>query len=175
MPEYEGIVTKIDSKGDVEVLIRPENAGIIGASRLKVCHSASESSGICVKAENDFGAKVGDRVRIRRDAGALLRNLKLLGGLPLLGLLAGISVSVTFNHFLGISVLGQVLLACLGLVLGALAGTFLYRRTSGDLRLVITQVIQEGALAQPLTGEGLSCFESETRACEGCVVRRGTN
>ncbi len=175
MPEYEGIVTKIDSKGGVEVLIRPESAGIIGASGLKVCHSASESSGICVKAENELRAKVGDHVRIRRDAGVLLRNLKLLGGLALLGLLAGISVSVAFNYFQDISVLGEVLLACLGLILGALAGAFLYRRTSGDLRLVITQVIQEGALAQPFTREGLSCLESQTRACEGCALRRGTN
>lgn len=172
MPQYEGFVTKTGRKGEAEVVIQPENARIIGASNLKVCHSASESSSICVKAENSVGAEVGDRVRIRRDGGALIKNAAALVGIPIMGLLVGLSASVILRHPLNISVSGQLFMACAGLLLGLFLGVFLYRRISGDPRLMIIQVIQGGSFTQSLTGEGLPCFQSGTSACEGCVGGR---
>ncbi len=171
MPQYEGFVTKTISGGDAEVVIRPESPGILGAPHANVCHAASDSSSIFVKAENKVGAEAGDRVRIRREPGGLFKNALVLVGVPVLGFLAGLLASIILRYPLNIAVSSQVFMACGGLLLGAFVGTGLYRRFSGDPRLTITRVIQRGGSTPPIPEGNPACFQSGTTACEGCVGR----
>jgi len=171
MPQYEGFVAKTDRKDEAEVVIRPENAGIIGASNLNVCHSASESSSICVNAQNSVGAKPGDRVRIRREGGALFKNVAALVGVPIMGLVMGFLASFILRP----SVVGQVMVVCTGLLLGTCLGVLLYRRISSDPKFMIIQVIEGGSTMESGPVAGLPCFQSGTSGCEGCVGGKGGN
>jgi len=172
MPQYEGFVAKTDRKDETEVVIRPENAGIIGASNLNVCHSASESSSICVNAQNSVGAEPGDHVRIRREGGTtLFKNVAALVGVPITGLLVGLSASIILRP----SVVGQVMVVCMGLLLGTYLGVLLYRRISTDPKFMIIQVIKGGSTMESVPVAGLPCFQSGTSGCEGCVGGKAAN
>lgn len=74
-------------------------------TRLAACGSSCEScSAHCgenkqeyLNIKNDLGLKIGDRVEISTDSGAVLKYISLVYGLPLVFLIAGVLIGMLFN------------------------------------------------------------------------------
>lgn len=142
MPEYDGFVASLIDDTKAEVLIQPEREGIVGAPAVsaKVCHCASSSSQVTMEALNPVQAGVGDRVIVKVEASALIRNLGSLVGLPVLFLVLGWFISL----FLGDTVLLGLPITFLSifcsLPLGVAAGVLLYRHWSRENLPTITSI-----------------------------------
>lgn len=163
MPQYIGIVKGIPGEGEAEVLILPEHPGILGAPNLDVCHHASKGSSVTVMAINRVSAQKDDLISLGRMAGSPLKNAGALLGIPLVGLGLGLLAGVLLWESYDISLLALLLWASVGLFAGAFFGVFLYRRISGDVRLIVNGVIHRGNPLQKVR----SCEEQAT-ACELC-------
>jgi Positive regulator of sigma(E), RseC/MucC len=144
MPEYEGFVASLGEDGRAEVLVQPERACIVGSPEAssKVCHCTSSSSQVTLEALNPLQAAVGDRVAVRVEASALMRNAGALIGIPILALILGWASSLLASdgHLFGVPL--RFLLVFLSLPLGLAAGLVLYRRLSGSNVPVINRIIQ---------------------------------
>jgi len=101
MARYEGLVTKKKNSELVEVIIVPSSKGIPGASETinqQVCHCAADGSQVPTEAINTIGAEVGDWVVIHRDSSALWRNALVIIGIPLLGLIVGLTITYSLTN-----------------------------------------------------------------------------
>lgn len=169
MPQYEGYVNSIHKDGNAEVLILPEGARIPGAPQLNSRHAPSESSRITIQALNRPGAAQGDLVSVRLEAGVLIRNAARLLGIPLLGLTLGIAGGGVLTRTLAIQPQGILLLAAVGLLIGATTGVIAYKRTSPRNKPVITHIIGKGAVDLGALCEFPAGLEgTKGSRCSGC-------
>jgi hypothetical protein len=145
MAQYQGLVSNIYENHRAEVVIVREEAGIVGAPNVNVCHSPTGSSRIRAKALNTAGAKTGDLVSLSRRSGELLKNAGILLGLPFAGLVSGTVCSLLLKVYRNGSWDFAVSMACFGLFLGIAAGVMIHRKTSKDNPLIITRVIKRGS------------------------------
>jgi len=158
MPEYEGFVASLKDDGKAEVMLQPERADIVGAPGLsaKVCHCTSSSSQMIMEALNPLQASVGDRVVLKVEASALIRNVGSLVGLPVLALGLGWVISL----FLGDTVLLglPITFFCIfsSLPLGVGAGVFLYRHWSRENLPTITRITKTRQEMASIFGEAQS-------------------
>ena len=178
MPVYEGCVIRVHGEGLAEVLIQPQEGGIIGAPHVNVCHAASNSSRVTATAVNRAGADAGDRVSLYRSATDVILNLAALAGMPAAGMLLGLLgfVLVTGNfmprHFM------MWVSGILGLLMGIGFGIILYRRMAVQKphALVINRILGKGAAAALDDGPAFanSCSTaSPARGCEACMRKNG--
>jgi hypothetical protein len=145
MPEYEGFVASLGEDGRADVLIQPERSCIVGSPELdsKVCHCTSSGSRVTLEALNPLQAAVGDRVAVRVEASALMRNAGALIGIPILALILGWAASLLApdGHLFGVPL--KFLLVFLSLPVGIAVGIVLYRSLSGRDVPVINRIIQK--------------------------------
>jgi hypothetical protein len=144
MPEYEGFVASLIDDTKAEVLIQPETAGIVGAPALseRLCHCASSSSQVIMEALNPLQAAVGDRVVLKVEASALVRNVGSLVGLPVLFLAFGWVISLLLEDAVLLGFPITFFFIFCSLPLGVAAGVLLYRHWSRENLPTITRITQ---------------------------------
>jgi hypothetical protein len=113
---------------------------------------------------NRADASVGDRVRVASEGWVLAKNAACLLGIPMFGLLSGLTLGILLYrqavfHWIGVGALAMV-----APLLGILLGTRCYRRVSADHHPVVTHILEKevGAACLPSGPEG-------SPICQGCA------
>lgn len=87
MATEQGIVIKADSSGAWVKTVK--SGACAGCTARGACHSSSASGEMEVKAVNEAGAKVGDRIVLSFESASLLKATFLIYVFPILLLIAG--------------------------------------------------------------------------------------
>ena len=170
MPEYQGIIKSILEEGMAEAQIIPQQSGIPGAPGVNVCHCASESSRVSFKAENRAGAGVGDCVQISRNISGIFKNIIILIGIPVLGLVLGLSVVLVLKETLFVTPFYLVVASILGFVYGIGTASVLYRKLSDQSAFVITDILEPCDSIRLQEGKKVSCVQDGPASCEKCII-----
>jgi positive regulator of sigma E activity len=138
----EGMVVKIHEDGRADVRIQEQNAGIIGAPDLNVCHCASPGSIIVTQALNRANALAGDRVCLEQPSWAIMKNVLVLVLVPLLCLLAGIIIGMALYHARFLSASGAIFVPAFIFLLGLGSGLIIYKKNFKHSEQVIIHIIE---------------------------------
>jgi microcompartment protein CcmK/EutM len=171
---YEGFVARLKADGKAEIVISPSKPGIPGAPELteKVCHRATKGSTLRIEALNCVGAGVGDLVLLSRRAGAVMKNVVVLLGMPVAGGISGLVGGLIFFDGLAFRVTATVIAAAFGLLLGLVIGAATYRRMSANDQPVIRRIIRSRT-DTAFGPRGDRSRRRRTVSCEGKSVKEG--
>lgn len=138
----EGVVTQIRPNGTAQVVIQQDPGGCIpGAPGVNHCHCAGCSASITVEALNRADASVGDLVRVSHEPGAVLRSAGALIGIPLLGLIVGVSIGSILYQRLLVQGLVAFLMGGAFFVAGIAVGAFVRRRDALEKQPIVTEIM----------------------------------
>jgi YHS domain-containing protein/positive regulator of sigma E activity len=142
MKQAQGIVTEIAEQGKAKVAILTDDTLPGCSSRSEPCHGCSDgTSSLVIKVANRAGAGVGDSVSVLFKAGAVLKSILILLGIPMTGILVG---AVLGNSLYDSSKMSQegAFLAGAGCFGFAVLLAFLtYRHFAVDIQPYIHEVI----------------------------------
>lgn len=171
MPTYQGLVAKLTTTNKAEILIKPADQTIPGASEIskRVCHKASEGSTLRIQVVNMAAAEVGDWVLLTRPSGILKKNATALFGMPLLGGLVGAGAGVLIISGTGLPLTVLVFCAAVGLFLGMMAGVKQYRVLSEHNQAVISHVIKKRSELAAMVQDGRKAPAKDDTACDRCT------
>lgn len=127
--------------GRAVVVLRPVDAGIVGAPHVTVFHPPSHGSQVTIEAVNEVGASVGDRVLVNGSPHPWRRNAGKLIGTPMLGLFAGSAVAWVLTEKTNLPFAMQTVVCLAGFLMGIVAGVVSYMRRPGISELVIREVV----------------------------------
>lgn len=142
MKQALGIVTAILEHGKAEVAILNDDILPGCSSRTEHCHHCSEgTSSLVIKVSNKAGAGTGDRVSVVFKAGAVLKSVAILLGIPMIGILMGAILGNSLYESSRLSQ-GSAFLAGTGCFGFAVLVAFMsYRRFSEEIQPYIDRVI----------------------------------
>jgi hypothetical protein len=168
MRSYKGIIASLKEGDKAEVIIRPEDTGVPGASpqvNRCLCHCATDGSTLMVEALNRAGANVGDRVSISYDPSGSAKNAALLLGIPAAFLMTGILVATVLFHLFMFPVMGGVAIAAICLLMGIVLGVLWFRRISANNLPAIDQITGTRLEAASGDDENAFCMGADCRSC----------
>jgi sigma-E factor negative regulatory protein RseC len=139
--EKEGMVTAIEGEYAIVKVIRSSSCGHCPSAGS--CHIESDRE-ILVKAKNNAGAKVGQRVQLFLAPGSILAASFLLYVIPLFGLILGAVAGKIFLAQVFPSLSSELLAAGSGLVTmtGTFAGIRFYDRHRRSKESFMPKIIQ---------------------------------
>jgi len=144
MLESQGVVVDASENGRAKVLLEASDPCIHCAEEVDVCNCSGGSSRVIIRALNSLGASVGDLVSISHKPGALLKSIIIFLVIPVLGLIAGLVISVMLNQRYTVSLSLMAIPAVVGLLVGISISVLAYRRLSADIQPLITHIIRTG-------------------------------
>ena len=171
MSRNEGFVTALKKDGKAEVVIQPVRTGVPGASSYvnrHVCHCASDGSTVTIEALNGVGAEVGDYVSVLQDTSGLLKNALALLGVPVLGLIAGVTFAAFLTHGFSSRIAGSWIVMAVFFLCGITTGVLIFRRISVGNGPVIEQIVQKSGEGNPLARSHHLCIDGLNRDCRSC-------
>jgi YHS domain-containing protein/positive regulator of sigma E activity len=143
MPQAQGIVESIAANGQAKILVEPDDACGPCEAKGGGCGCSGARSKIAIKAHNDVGATIGDRVMVDYKPGALMKSLLVFLGLPAVGLISGIVFGVGLEGRLVLGVNGTLLVAIAGLAGGIAASILSYRRIVSDIQPFVSRILRK--------------------------------
>jgi hypothetical protein len=159
MVRYEAVVTSLLPNGKAEILIQPDRTGDPNAP---VCHCGTNKTMFRIEALNRADALVGDWVSVSRDSSYIMRNIGVLIGIPLAGLMTGVALGNLWDGT------ARIILSLMGTILGIMAGVLSYRRMSASNLLVIERVIQSRTELAAMYSNQSSAGKDQAGCQEGC-------
>jgi len=157
MAHYEAVVTSLLPNGKAEILIQPDRTGSPGAP---ACHCAANNTLFRIKALNSADALVGDWVSVSRDSTNTMKNVGVLGGIPLAGFISGVAL----GSFWGGNAL--IISSFTGTLLSIGVAVLFYRRMSAMNLPVIERVIQSRKELAAMHANR-SITEKDSTGCQG--------
>ena len=143
MPQAQGIVESIGANGLAKILVEPDEACGPCEAKGGGCGCSGARSKIVIKAQNEAGATVGDRVLVDNKPGALMKSLVVFLGCPAMGLISGIVAGVALEGRMILGVNGTVLVALAGLAAGIALSILAYRRIVSDIQPFVSRILRK--------------------------------